>query len=663
MKDINKVRNKIGYITQFDDLNPKSTVEENFQFIANMIYSTKFNKRQITDIVDNTIKSLRLEKVRNTKIGNETIRGLSGGEKKRVSIGNELIGAPSLMFMDEPTTGLDASTALEVIEFGKLLANQNKTVITTIHQPSFEILECFDNILCLVQGHMVYWGPPRGIPGYFANIGLMMTPMTNPADYIMRIVNDSDILLENQEKRRMFRREIETGEILQLQAKDNHGNPIKDDIRSYRSYASESRQSAKIKFNLAIEKDHTLKKITEEDVKRLYQERLELFIKTYHKYKPTLKFEYDEISETKYDQLILDSNATSLCFQFSQLLKRNLTNLFREVVIIVTSLVLWVTFGFFNLFLFNGMTSMSKNTIAAISDRAGALFTGIATMCFIGLNTQSDKLIFEKLVFKRENHRKLYNPIVYIIANFVYDIPLYLIYIFIYINMYFWVTKLANDPGYLFMIHYLNMVLTFFAASCFGYILGASFDNVKVLKLMFPLVVLPFFVVAGFVVQVRSMGGHMFAISYLSFFKYGFQAALCIDLFRDDRYITYRNECKIYNEATETSISANYNVVYRCDAKNTYNFYENVENCEWLNMGLQTLCIFVFFTFASVIFYIRARPTKIIHHVLPKEIEENKSKFDGTGIQQQKFDWKKAEQYLVNLNSEEAQIEKTFSIH
>ncbi len=67
-------------------------------------------------MVDELISLLGLDKVRNTRIGDERIRGISGGEKKRVNIGIELIQNPNLLFLDEPTTGLDSSTALSVMK-------------------------------------------------------------------------------------------------------------------------------------------------------------------------------------------------------------------------------------------------------------------------------------------------------------------------------------------------------------------------------------------------------------------------------------------------------------------------------------------------------------------------------------------------------------------
>lgn len=62
--------------------------------------------------MESLIQELGLTKCCNTRIGNNMIRGVSGGERKRASIGVELLTNPSLIFLDEPTTGLDSSTAL-----------------------------------------------------------------------------------------------------------------------------------------------------------------------------------------------------------------------------------------------------------------------------------------------------------------------------------------------------------------------------------------------------------------------------------------------------------------------------------------------------------------------------------------------------------------------
>ena len=84
--------------------------------------------------VNELIYELKLTKCANTRIGGPLVKGVSGGERKRTSIGVELITDPSLIFLDEPTTGLDSFTATSVMEtLGDLARKDGRTVISTIH--------------------------------------------------------------------------------------------------------------------------------------------------------------------------------------------------------------------------------------------------------------------------------------------------------------------------------------------------------------------------------------------------------------------------------------------------------------------------------------------------------------------------------------------------
>ena len=87
---------------------------------------------------------MRLQKCQGTKIGGPLVKGVSGGERKRTSIGVELITDPSLIFLDEPTTGLDSFTATSVMETLRDLASSGRTIIQTIHQPNSDMFEMMD---------------------------------------------------------------------------------------------------------------------------------------------------------------------------------------------------------------------------------------------------------------------------------------------------------------------------------------------------------------------------------------------------------------------------------------------------------------------------------------------------------------------------------------
>jgi len=125
---VKTMKHRFSYLMQedimYEDLSPYESL------IATAKLAGIENPEQKTDEV---IKMLGLEKCKNTRVGGDVIRGVSGGEKKRTSIALELITDPSVLFLDEPTTGLDSKSALDVASILKMLSENGRTIITTIH--------------------------------------------------------------------------------------------------------------------------------------------------------------------------------------------------------------------------------------------------------------------------------------------------------------------------------------------------------------------------------------------------------------------------------------------------------------------------------------------------------------------------------------------------
>jgi ATP-binding cassette subfamily G (WHITE) protein 2 len=96
---------RVGYVVQDDIVSGTLTVRENLAFSANLRLSKKTSQQQKTTIIDQVIGQLGLEKCADSKVGTEFTRGISGGERKRTNIGMELVLSPSVLFLDEPTTG------------------------------------------------------------------------------------------------------------------------------------------------------------------------------------------------------------------------------------------------------------------------------------------------------------------------------------------------------------------------------------------------------------------------------------------------------------------------------------------------------------------------------------------------------------------------------
>ena len=96
---------RVGYVVQDDIVSGTLTVRENLEFSANLRLSKNMSRDQKRTIVQQVIGQLGLEKCADTKVGTEFSRGISGGERKRTNIGMELVLSPSVLFLDEPTTG------------------------------------------------------------------------------------------------------------------------------------------------------------------------------------------------------------------------------------------------------------------------------------------------------------------------------------------------------------------------------------------------------------------------------------------------------------------------------------------------------------------------------------------------------------------------------
>jgi ABC-type multidrug transport system ATPase subunit len=163
------------------------SVRECLEFAAKLKLSGTLPEKlkRVTDI----ITELRLQKCQHTKIGGHMIKGVSGGERKRTSIGVELITDPMLIFLDEPTTGLDSFTAMSVVETMRELALSGRTIVSTIHQPSSETFETFDRLMLMCLGKIIYMNDSRFAVDYFTNINYPCPDQTNPADFFMSIMS------------------------------------------------------------------------------------------------------------------------------------------------------------------------------------------------------------------------------------------------------------------------------------------------------------------------------------------------------------------------------------------------------------------------------------------------------------------------------------------
>ncbi|KAB1199713.1 Pleiotropic drug resistance protein 2 [Morella rubra] len=144
-----------GYCEQNDIHSPFVTVYES------LVYSAWL--RLASDMfVDEVMELVELNPLRSALVGLPGVDGLSTEQRKRLTIAVELVANPSIIFMDEPTSGLDARAAAIVMRTVRNTVDTGRTVVCTIHQPSIDIFEAFDELFLMKRGGQVIYAGPLG---------------------------------------------------------------------------------------------------------------------------------------------------------------------------------------------------------------------------------------------------------------------------------------------------------------------------------------------------------------------------------------------------------------------------------------------------------------------------------------------------------------------
>jgi ABC-type multidrug transport system ATPase subunit len=129
------------------------------------------DKSQVAKRVLGLLQSLGLYETKDLKVGSPLEKTISGGQRKRLNIALELIREPSVLFVDEPTSGLSSRDSENIMDLLKELALKGRIVFVVIHQPSSEIFKLFDRLLLMDQeGNPVYYGDPVDAVVYFKKV-------------------------------------------------------------------------------------------------------------------------------------------------------------------------------------------------------------------------------------------------------------------------------------------------------------------------------------------------------------------------------------------------------------------------------------------------------------------------------------------------------------
>nr|XP_039270074.1 broad substrate specificity ATP-binding cassette transporter ABCG2-like [Styela clava] len=405
-------RNYSGYVTQNDLMVATISVRESLWFSANLRMPTTVSRVEKEEKIEKIIEDLGLSSCADTKIGNDIIRGISGGEKKRTSIALELILEPKILFLDEPTTGLDAATAWSVMMLLKKLGRQGHTIVCSIHQPRYSIYKLLDTLTLLSKGNLVYHGPNEDALAFFESLGYICEMHDNPADFFLDVLN------------------------------------------GHHAKSTSSAENSDTK-----EKDLTV------ELKSAYQ-KLEKA--------QGQQEELDKIEESSATVKVVSGRmySTGTFHQFGVLLKRTGQNMVRNPQSLIGNMVVNVLIGLaFGLLYYQVDDSPDKG----VQNRLGVLFF-ISTNLLFGATLVIDNFIKEREIFIHEHVSGYYSVFAYFIAKVLADlIPLRTISPIIFCSITYWMVGFKADPG-TFFVFLLTVVLAGYSAVGIGLFYSSTFQ-------------------------------------------------------------------------------------------------------------------------------------------------------------------------------------------
>ena len=572
LSSIRELRHRLGYVMQHDQIFEYFSPMELFTQSA-LLAGIPEPKTKVKEVIE----LLGLEKCKDTQIGEEMNRRLSGGELKRTSIGLELITDPTIIFLDEPTTGLDSKSALDVAKILKMLSKNGRTIITTLHQPSKEILERFDRVMCLCEGKIIYDGPPGGISSYCSSVGYPVPSDASPTDHLMKILSDDDIKIKALEE------------------------------------------------NLEM---------TNKDVRKEFKKRLAKFEKRYHqdqlagantsiKLKKYSKEELDRLKTLPAGYKRSTSKAALVLFNRCHIYSlRKVTVFYAKAIKTTIQALLLVT-------IFSTIVSYKQDTLANIQSKSGMIFSIMSHAALGGVFSSVSGFLPTLKPFLRENRKKMYSPVLFYFISSVYSLPLQLI-LAIYYQLIFWFL-IDIKQGWASFFKYLLTLFTAYSAGVgFGDVLTLiARDRSKVNQLLITTVT-PFLLTSGMVVVVSTLPKPLFWLSYINLFRFAYQACFYIE-FDDQVAEDYLRFCRVRAPGCYSSDCTI--AKPGLPACSPFIIADFVEKDFWVNIYYLLLQVAVFRVFSVWLFYRWSRDIPIPYKTFPDDDDSLRGELKGVMIE------------------------------
>ncbi|ESO03400.1 hypothetical protein HELRODRAFT_192026 [Helobdella robusta] len=518
MKQPSNFRCMAGFVAQDDIVMGTLTVRENFMFSANLRLPKSISKEEKIRKVDNAIYELGLTQCADSRVGTDLIRGVSGGERKRTNIGMELVISPKVLFLDEPTTGLDSSTAFAVMSllnvskwnyfdiFSRISKN-GRTIIFSIHQPRYNIFKLFDGMLLLGAGRTIYHGPASETLQYFNSIGYECEEHENPSDFFLDVTNGDSTAVKA-----LFK-------------------------------SSDKKEGPDTDHHVTVPGKSLIFTLAEEFSKSSLADKVYKEANAIHQMYITKRASGDKM---KYPVVLY---ATSFVTQLYYVSLRAIKNIIRNPSALMLQITIMFFFGLFVGLLF---FKLGTDIRGAIQNRTGAFFFIIMNQVFGNLSS-IELFIKERRIFLHECSGGFYRVSAYFFAKYLCDLfPMRIIPLTCFCVIAYFMVGFQMDVAK-FFIFYLSYCLTTTSASTIGFAVSSSTKTFQVAHLTTTFIFVFMQVFGGFLANVTTMPNWLSWMQYLSIVRYSLNA-LSINELKD--LVLYQKNGSAISDAGEEYLAS-----------------------------------------------------------------------------------------------------------
>ncbi|EEA08416.1 ABC-2 type transporter family protein [Cryptosporidium muris RN66] len=534
----------LSYLTrlvlQKDFMLPYLTVRETMDIAAGLRlphHSKKERNEKIEEILD----ILGLLDIQSTLVGGISSKGLSGGEIKRLSIAIELLQGPPVLFLDEPTTGLDAARAYDLMDYLANLAHSTgMIIICSIHTPRSQAFSLFDKVLVLSKGLVVGQGSPMDVLTFYNDVLTIFPKNYNPADFIIDAISLVELAHKQKGAEEKLNCEIIDNKIRIVDNKVNE-----EPLYEFEKLSSIN-ETSNILFGLRAPKIYSLEDLNEIYEHSIYGENVTRSIEHYLRYTDTNhpKDLFETLSNIDSANMrplpnrniflrILYLSPIPSPIQFfrevSLLTKRASLNNWRNpkttIGLLFVNTILGIIMGgiFFALPKENDKDSLIMQNARNIVGFIFFFAVGITFTAIKGLVN----VVTERFVMNRETFSQMYTPLSYFISIMISDFPLQHLQAFIYCTIVYFMAGVYNSDysisvGQQFGLWTLITQVGTFSAYSFGYILSSIASNPSTVFNIFPMANVIFFLLAGYFLNLNQIPVWINWFGWLSTCRYLF---------------------------------------------------------------------------------------------------------------------------------------------